>query len=324
MIVDGHLDIAWNALAHGHRFDAPPARGHLVSRPALEAAGVGIVCCTIFCPPSGWARSNGFAYATPREAYLIARAQLGYYRSAGLPLIRDRRDLDRHLRRWPRGGLAGVLLMEGADPIESPAQMAWWAGQGVRIVGPAWGRTRYAGSTSEPGGLTPAGMELLRAMRATGTILDVSHLADQALAESLALWDGPIVASHSNARALVPGDRQLEDRTVREIAARGGMIGVSFYGGHLRVDGRRPRLQDVVRQVEHLASVAGSAEHVGLGTDLDGGFSAAQAPLRRLEQIGELRRLLLQRFTKRETEGILGANWIEFLRRNLAVSKEGS
>ncbi len=323
MIVDAHLDIAWNALAHGCRFDAPPARGHLVSRPALEAAGVGIVFCTIFCPPGGRALAGGFGYETPREAHLIARAQLGYYRSVGLPLIRDRRDLDRHLRRWRRQGPAGVLLMEGADPIESPGQMGWWAEQGVRIVGPAWGRTRYAGGTGEPGGLTPAGVELLRAMRSTGTILDLSHLADRALTEALELWDGPVMASHSNARRLVPGDRQLEDGTVMEIAARGGMVGVSFCGGHLRADGRRPRLQDVVEQIAHLARVAG-VEHVGLGTDLDGGFTAERAPLRRLEQLGELRRLLLRRFTGRETEGILGGNWIEFLRRNLALSKEGS
>jgi membrane dipeptidase len=202
--------------------------------------------------------------------------------------------------------------------------MAWWAEQGVRIVGPAWGRTRYAGGTGEPGGLTPAGVELLQAMRSTNTILDVSHLADQALVESLALWDGPVMASHSNARGLVPGDRQLEDRAVKEIAARGGVVGVSFYSRHLRTDGKRPRLHDVVQQIAHLARVAGGTEHVGLGTDLDGGFSAAQTPLRRLEQLEELRRLLLQRFTGREAEGILGVNWIEFLRRNLAVSKEGS
>jgi membrane dipeptidase len=324
VIVDGHLDIAWNALAHGCRFDAPPGRGRLVSRPALEAAGVGIVFCTIFCPPCGRAVAAGFGYETPREAHLMARAQLGYYRSVGLPLLRDRRDLDRHLRRWRRRGPAGVLLMEGADPIEDPAQMGWWAEQGVRIVGPAWGRTRYAGGTGEPGGLTPAGVELLQAMRATGTVLDLSHLADRAVAEALERWDGPVVASHSNARRLVPGDRQLDDETVREIARRGGVVGVSLYGGHLRADGGRPRLQDVVEQVAYLARAAGGVEHVGLGTDLDGGFPADRTPLRRLEQLQGLRDLLRRRFTQRETEGILGGNWIGFLRRNLPVSKEGS
>ena len=76
------------------------------------------------------------------------------------------------------------------------------------------------------------------AMKRRQLILDLSHMADQAVADAFALWRGPIMASHSNSRELVPGDRQVTDQTVAEIAQRGGVVGVSFYRDHLRRSGR--------------------------------------------------------------------------------------
>jgi membrane dipeptidase len=154
-------------------------------------------------------------------------------------------------------------------------------------------------------------------MQEVGVVLDVSHLADQAVEEALRLWRGPLLASHSNARTLVHGDRQLADETVAEVGPRGGVIGVSFFRKHLRADGRPAHLQDVKRHVDHLARVAGGPEHVGLGTDLDGGFPAADAAIDRLEQLGELRPMLRRRFSEPQVEGIMGGNWVELLRRAL-------
>src|SRR5438067_12944411 len=107
--------------------------------------------------------------------------------------------------------------MEGADPIETPAQLDAWTDRGVRIIGPAWGRTRYSGGTGSPGGLTELGRQLPKAMRRKHVILDLSHMADQAVADAFALWRRPIMAPHSNGRSLVPCDRQVPDQTVAEI-----------------------------------------------------------------------------------------------------------
>ncbi|TMG64043.1 MAG: peptidase M19, partial [Chloroflexi bacterium] len=161
---------------------------------------------------------------------------------------------------------------------ETPAQLGAWTDRGVRIIGPAWGATRYSGGTGAPGGLTELGRQLLKAMRRKHVILDLSHMADQAVADAFSMWRGPIMASHSNARAIVPGDRQLTDDSVAEIARRGGVVGVSFYSHHLRSSGRAT-LTDVVKHIVHHARAAGGPEHVGLGTDLDGGFDARYAPI---------------------------------------------
>ena len=318
MIVDAHLDIGWNALAHGRGFLQPPVTGYLVSRSPLVAAGVGLVFATLYTAPAraGRAMRTRFVYENAHEANIMATAQVNYYKSCGLQLIGDKAGLESYLSGWRKGRLAAVLLMEGADPIEDPSQLGAWTDRGVRIIGPAWGATRYSGGTGAPGGLTELGAQLLKAMRRKRVILDLSHMADEAVADAFAMWRGPIMASHSNARALVPGDRQITDATAKEVASRNGMLGVSFYEKHLRTSGRAT-LDDAVRHVVHLAQAAGGPERVGLGTDLDGGFDARQAPMNDLAELRELRTRLVARFNKTQVDGVMGANWIEFLGRSL-------
>ena len=321
MIVDAHLDIGWNAISAGRGFLAPPAPGYLVSRPSLVAAEVGLVFATLYTAPARARRSmrSRFVYENAHEANLMATAQVNYYRSCGLELIGDRAGLATYARGWRRGKLAAVLLMEGADPIETPAQLGAWTDRGVRIIGPAWGATRYSGGTGAPGGLTDLGHQLLKAMRRKRVILDLSHMADQAVADAFAMWRGPIMASHSNSRALAPGDRQVTDETVAEIARRGGVVGVSFYKGHLRAHGERSTagVDDVVSHLVHHAQAAGGPEHVGLGTDLDGGFDARYAAIDDMNQLKAIQAKLRLHFNRSQVDGIMGGNWLAFLERSL-------
>jgi len=318
VIVDAHLDIGWNAVSAGRGFLAPPAPNYLISRSSLVGAGVGLVFATLYAAPARAGRSmrTRFVYENPHEANVMAMAEVNYYRSCGLPLIGHKAELKAYVRGWKRGRLAAVLLMEGADPIEDPSQLGAWTGMGVRIIGPAWGGTRYSGGTGAPGGLTKLGEQLLKAMRRKRVILDLSHMAEQSVQDAFAIWRGPIMASHSNARALVPGDRQITDDTAREVASRDGMLGISFYARHLRRSGPAT-LDDVVRHTLHLAKAAGGPERMGLGTDLDGGFDAREAPMKSLAGLRVLQTRLRRHFNRAQVEGIMGGNWIEFLSRSL-------
>ena len=324
MIVDAHLDIAWNAISAGRGFLSPPAPGYLVSRSSLITNGVGLVFATLYTAPAraGRAMRTRFVYENAHEAHIMAVAEVNYYRSSGLQLIGDRAELESYVKGWRKGRLADVLLMEGADPIEDPSQLGAWTGMGVRIIGPAWGGTRYSGGTGAPGGLTELGVQLLKAMRRKRVILDLSHMADQSVADAFAMWRGPIMASHSNARALVPGDRQITEATAKEIASRDGVIGVSFYQKHLRSSGRAT-LADVIHHVRHLAGAAGGPERIGIGTDLDGGFDARQAPMSDLSGLKELAAKLRQHFSRPQVEGVMGENWLEFLGRALPSPRSG-
>jgi membrane dipeptidase len=153
-------------------------------------------------------------------------------------------------------------------------------------------------------------------MKRKKVILDLSHMAEQAVADAFSLWRGPIMASHSNARDIVPGDRQITDATAAEVARRDGILGISFYATHLRKAGRAS-LADVVRHTVHLARAAGGPECVGLGTDLDGGFGAKDAPMSDLAELKGLPTLLRKYFSAAQIEGIMGGNWLEFLGRAL-------
>ena len=318
MIVDAHLDIAWNAISAGRGFLGEPAPGYLVSRSTLITSGVGLVFATLYTAPARAGRSmrTRFVYENAHEAHLMGVAEANYYRSCGLQLIGDKAELKTYVDGWKKGRLAAVLLMEGADPIEDPSQLGAWTAMGVRIIGPAWGGTRYSGGTGAPGGLTDLGVQLLKAMRRKGVILDLSHMAQEAVEDAFKMWRGPIMASHSNSRALVPGDRQVTDETVAEIARRGGIVGVSFYRDHLRKSGRAT-LDDVVRHMVHHARAAGGPEHVGIGTDVDGGFDSRYAPFDDLAKLTELRARLRAHFSRPQIEGVMGENWLDFLSRSL-------
>lgn len=319
MIVDAHLDIAWNALAEGRGFDGAPARNYLVSRRTLAEAGVGLVFPTIFSqPPTRLPGQDApsVVYRTPGEAELMGQAQLGYYRSIGLHLLRTATELRAYVRTWQPGDLAGVLLMENADAIGRPADVSRWVASGLRIVGPAWMRTRYCGGSNAPGGLTADGRILLEEMAAHQVILDLSHMADRSMRDAFAAWSGPMVTTHAGARALNPGQRQLPDWAIREVGRRGGVVGISFYAGHLSGAGKASA-RDIAQHALYFARIAGDPQHVGLGSDLDGGFGADHAAIRSMSGMGSIRRALGRHFNPGQVDGIMGQNWIDFLGRSL-------
>ena len=147
----------------------------------------------------------------------------------------------RRARRPPRrGGRDGassagltpigyVLSLEGADSIRTPRHLERAYAQGLRAVGPAhYGPGVYAQGTNACGVMGPHGHELLREMERLGIILDATHLCDDSFRDALDHFRGPVWASHSNTRTLVAHNRQFSDDHIRELIARGAVIGAAF------------------------------------------------------------------------------------------------
>jgi membrane dipeptidase len=202
-----------------------------------------------------------------------------------------------------------------------------WFERGVRLVGLSWlAGSSYAGGNAYPGPLTDKGRELLEVMAELGMILDVSHLAEEALSETMDRYEGWVVASHANPRARVPGQRQLSDATIRRLAERGGVIGVVLYNAFLRPgwskgdpkDAVTPA--DVAAAVDHVCQVVGDVAHVGLGSDFDGGFGAESAP-QGIDTVADLRRLIPalgeMGYGEEEVAAVMGGNWLRLLREAL-------
>jgi membrane dipeptidase len=223
-----------------------------------------------------------------------------------------------------------VLLMEGGDGVLDPAELPEWFEAGVRILGPAWAGTRYAGGTGDPGAFTREGLGLLEAMAEVGMALDLSHLSEEAAREGLDRYPGVVLASHSNARALVweslAPERHLSDDVIRGIVERQGVIGMVLYnrfllGGWTREQGRQAVTVDqVVAHIDHICQLVGSADHVGIGTDFDGGLGLQDVPegLDSIADLGLIGSALQARgYSQGEVEAILGGNWLRILRRIL-------
>ncbi|MFN7021613.1 MAG: dipeptidase [Phycisphaerales bacterium] len=300
----------------------PPAA---VTLPSLAEGGVRFALATIFTEPDG-RDAEAYPVGDAQRAFTTGRTQLEVYltwKERGLALIdlpgalridsgvgevrggmgvaqliteppasraqRIAGSGGRSARTGPHGPLHIGILMENADPIRSPEDLGWWKQRGVCAVGLAWAKpSRYAGGNTTDLGLTDLGRALVREMDRLGVIHDASHLSDRAFRELCDLTDRPIIASHSNSRAILGDDanqRHLTDDQIREITRRGGLIGLNLYSKFLipTAPGRRPdrdraTVLEALAHIDRICDLAGSRACIGLGSDMDGGFAADRLP----------------------------------------------
>ena len=353
-LFDAHLDLAWSAVFFNRDLKLPvsevrqreaamtdePARGRgTVTLPELRKAGVAVCVATLLArggpgqkPQAGYKRTD-LDYVNGDVAHCAAHAQLAWYRlmeaQGQVRLIRTASQLDKHWQAWLRDPhnlpLGVILSMEGADPVVTPAQLEEWWAHGLRAIGPAhYGRGQYAYGTATDGPLGTRGVELLRRMEELGILVDVTHLSDRSMAEALDVFGGPVLASHHNCRALVPGDRQLTDEQIRRLVARDAVIGLALDAWMLYPGWERGRtspqvvgLEAAADHIDHVCQLAGSTRHSGIGSDLDGGFGTEQTP-RDLDTIADLQKLagILESrgYTRTDVDAIFHGNWLRFFK----------
>lgn len=119
-------------------------------------------------------------------------------------------------------------------------------------------------------GLTPFGRKVVKEMNKVGMMIDVSHVSEGTFWDVMKLSKDPVFASHSSVRALCDHDRNLTDDQLRALAKNGGVIQICIYGGYLNENEKEASVDDVVRHIDHAVKVAG-IDHVGIGSDFDGG-----------------------------------------------------
>jgi membrane dipeptidase len=357
LIFDTHLDLAWNALGWGRDLTRSlaeindreagmtgSARGRATTcLPEMRRGGVAVCLGTVVArvkPDAAFAAEpsrTSIDYPNHPIACAAARGQLAYYRlleeQGEVALLRTSADLDAHWRRWQQGDPAelpvGIILaMEGADPIVHPEQAEGWFLDGLRSVSPAhYGKSRYAVGTGESGPLSAEGVALLEQFARLGMILDVTHLSEPSFFEAVDRFDGPVMASHNNCRALVPGDRQFSDEQIRRLIEREAVIGVALDAWMLHPEwkiGETSRdvvgLEAVVDHVDHVCQLAGNCRHVGIGSDLDGGYGTEQTP-RGLDTIADLQKLAdllaTRGYADEDVRAVFHGNWLEFFGRHL-------
>ncbi|PQO43210.1 dipeptidase [Blastopirellula marina] len=355
-IFDAHLDLAWNALhwnrdltqtldemrRHETHMTDHPARGRAtLTLPEMKRAGIQVCLATVLVrskpevrPAGGFSRID-LDFQNQTIAHSIGMGQLAYYdlldKLGEIKLIGTSDQLKRHLAAASENQnepLGVILAMEGADPIHTPKQAEMWWDRGLRCVSLShYAQGPYAPGTGIQGPLTPAGREMLKQFERLGMIVDLTHCAEPAFFEVLDLFPGTVLASHNMCRELVPGDRQFSDDQIRALIARDAVIGMAFDAWMLKPGWVRGEtspatvsIAAAADHVDHICQLAGNTNHVGIGSDLDGGFGTEQTPhdLNTIADLQNLGTILADRgYSDDDIARFFAGNFVDLFLRNL-------
>lgn len=191
------------------------------------------------------------------------------------------------IRQAKAEGASGVLIgFQNADPIEDDlSYLRAFYRLGLRILQLTYQRrNRLADGCGEPNdaGLSIFGSQVIAAANEMGILIDLSHVGYRSTLEAIERSEQPTVFSHANVYAINPILRNKQDDQIRELAATGGVMGITSISRLLTESGRLhgTDLGDVLDQVEYIAELVG-VDYVGIGLDIAEGMTEADFLVRR-------------------------------------------
>jgi len=311
LIVDAHEDIAFH-LNFFNRDFVNPETPCMITLPGLKKANIKLVFNTVFVHPKH----------KPEKTMESALEQLDTYEkiyavhSDEIFRVSTRSDLD---RVGTDPGIGFLMLMEGADPIETPDKLDEFYEKGVRIIGLAWNdKNQYASGNLTKDGLSEAGVELIKKMNELRITLDLSHLNEKCFEEAIELTELVPIATHSNARAVTDHQRNLRDEQLLSISERGGVIGIVLYNQFLKTGDKEPTLEDVFAHADYMVNLCGE-DHVGIGSDMDGArIDDFPGELRAISELPRIAGYFLEKgYSENRVRKIMGVNFLRVMRENL-------
>jgi membrane dipeptidase len=238
--------------------------------PLLRAGGVKAVCEHV-AGDTPYFSTLAFRNIRPLQPTKFALQALDYWHAelAETPewrLVLESADFG---RAEQEGRVAVVLGFEGAMPIDDDVGLLrMFHRLGIRSIGLTWNGRNLLGdgvSVGGGGGLTRFGRTAVAEMNRLGVVVDVSHMSDEGVRDILETSIQPIIASHSNARAICPHPRNLPDDLARALAARGGVVGLHMLAQFVS-GSTEATLDQFLDHIDHFVKVVGPA-HVGIGPD---------------------------------------------------------
>ena len=186
------------------------------------------------------------------------------------------------VRNQEQGFMSALLTLEGTAGINyDAARLEELHKIGFRIVSLGWNEKNVlTGSHRTGGGLTEQGREFVKEAQRLGYLVDVSHISDEAFWDLIRITEGPVIATHSNSRAVWGENRNLTDDMFRAICETGGVAGFNMCAEFI---GEKPSLDTACDHILHFMELDPDARHLALGGDLDGidnmphGFAGVQS-----------------------------------------------
>lgn len=310
LVVDAHCDTLTVLDRQERRLGQQSRRGH-VDIPRLALGGVNLQFFAVFI--SKEYRDNPLARALQVFDTFFAEMDENSEKAG---IVCSPQDVESIVSR---NKLAALLTVEGGEALAGRIEvLRMFYRVGVRGLTLTWnGRNELGDGVSESGtggGLTRFGVSVVREMNRLGMLVDVSHLSEKGFWDVLRESDRPVIASHSNCRALHDHPRNLWDQQIEALAAGGGVVGLCFYPLFL---GRgRASLEMLLDHAVHLADVAG-VDCIGLGSDFDG-IESVVPGINDVTCLPMLTEGLLKRgFSPGETKKILGGNFLRVIKQVL-------
>ena len=306
--MDGHIDTLV-AVDRQHRSLATRSDVGHADVPRLVAGGVDVQFFACYIEPQ-FKPDRGLQ----RVLQLIDR----FYRElGGCPdLAAPAADYDDIVATVAAGKLAAVLSVEGGEAVGYDlANLRLLHRLGVRVLGLTWNQRNAiadgVGETRTGGGLSNFGVEVVREMNRLGMVVDVSHLAEAGFWDVLEVSTKPVLATHSDARALCDHRRNLTDGQIRALAAGGGAMGMNFAPDFLSATGQAS-VATVLDHIDHIVSLVGPG-HVGFGSDFDG-IGTPPAGLEDATRLPAITEGLVARgYRDEDILAILGGNFLRVL-----------
>lgn len=334
IVIDAHLDLAGEILLRKKNGEENIVKNHYLHN--FKTAGMNLVFSSIYIENSTLEECKGEIPAPGWENALLQIEALkeDVRELPDVILIFHREDFERVLSEKKIGIL---IYMEGLDCIgKDLSRLDQLYDLGVRGASLTWSRKNALGrgccKASEhcqiPGGLTQAGIDVIKRMEEKSMFLDISHLNDEGFDQVCRIAQRPFLATHSGSRRIFDNYRNLTDEQMDALAGQGGIMGVngckyiagSASGNHLEM---------LCRHIEYEVEKVGE-KHVGYGFDLCDSYDRARAALKGQNlterddcllhhgQIPLLTAALLQRgMSEQELKCIIGGNFLEYLQKTV-------
>lgn len=264
--------------------------------------------------PDAWDRAYG--------AVLEMIDRIRKEENEGLCLARDYGEIEENSRLDRISAIASVE--EGGVLNGRPERLEEMYRKGIRLVTLTWNYENCLGypnsrdSAVMNQGLKSFGLETVERMNTLGMLVDVSHLSDGGFWDCIRCSKAPIVASHSNARALCSVPRNLTDEMLKALAEKGGVAGLNFYPAFLREEEHKVTVQDIACHAAYMIDKAGE-DVPAIGTDFDG--FVCKSVTGYLSGPGEMERvweaMKKQGITERQIDKIWSGNALRVLREIL-------
>jgi len=288
----------------------------------------------------------------PYRAYAVGRGQAAFYEAleamGEIQILRTSADVSEHFVAWERASdaermrlpVGSVLGLEGTDSVVDGRLDEWWE-DGFRLLSIGhYGPSPYGNGTGmgTDAGLTEQGPALMREMDRLGMLLDVTHTSDRSVREALEHFGGPLLATHSNVRALARGERQLPDDLIQAVIDRDGVIGASMdcwmihptadapwgadvWPNQRKIFGRHEvTLEHLANHVDYVNQMAGDAQHAGIGGDTDGQGGRENAPFE-IDTVADYNKLAeifgRRGYSADDVENLMYRNWVRLFERAL-------